>query len=189
MKLPALPRMKARICNSHTTGRVYIKSDGTPWRPIIHIRDITTSILSVLEAPREMIHNEIFNVGRANENYRISELAQIVVETVPGCHTDYAPDGGPVRRCYRMNCDKIYRLLPGFRPQGTARKGAQELYGAYRAAKLTFADIESGRSTRIAQIKKLIKSGELDSSLHWTDSGNTFPTKASIPAFPTRNAK
>jgi nucleoside-diphosphate-sugar epimerase len=119
--------MKARICDSHTTGRVYIKSDGTPWRPIIHIRDITASILSVLEAPREMIHNEIFNVDRANENYRISELAQIVVETAPGCHTDYALDGVPDRSCYRMNCDKINRLLPGFRPQWTARKGAQEL--------------------------------------------------------------
>src|SRR5271156_223795 len=175
------------VVGAYTTGRIYIKSDGTPWRPIIHIRDITASILSVLEAPREAIHNEVFNVGRAEENYRISELAQIVVETVPGSHVEYAADGGPDKRCYRINCDKIYRLLPSFRPQWTARKGAQELYNAYRAAKLTFADIESGRYTRIAQIRKLIKAGELDSSLYWTYSGNTFPTKASIPAFPARN--
>lgn len=172
---------------AYTTGRVYIKSDGTPWRPIIHIRDIIAAVLSALEAPREAIHNQTFNVGRAEENYRISELAQIVVETVPGSRVEYAPDGGPDKRCYRINCDKIYRLLPSFRPQWTARKGAQELYDAYRAARLTFADIESGRYTRIAQIRKLIKSGELDSSLHWTDSGNAFPKKAGIPAFPARN--
>jgi nucleoside-diphosphate-sugar epimerase len=174
---------------AYTTGRVYIKSDGTPWRPIIHIRDIIASVVSVLEAPREAIHNQIFNVGRAEENYRISELARIVVETVPGSRVEYAPGGGPDKRCYRINCDKIYRQLPGFRPQWTARKGAQELYDAYRATGLSFADIESGRYTRLAQIRKLIKSGELDSSLHWTESGNTFPTKASIPAFPTGNIK
>jgi nucleoside-diphosphate-sugar epimerase len=172
---------------AYTTGRVYIKSDGTPWRPIIHIRDIIAAILSVLEAPKEAIHNEVFNVGRAEENYRISELAQIVAETVPGCRVEYAPDGGPDKRCYRINCDKIYRILPGFRPQWTARKGAQELYEAYRAAGLSFADIESGRYTRIAQIRKLIKSGGLDSSLYWTNSGSNLPTKASVPTFPPRN--
>jgi hypothetical protein len=136
-----------------------------------------------------MIHTEIFNLGRADENYRISELAQVVVKTAPGCHIEYAADGGPDRRSYRMNCDKIYRLQPDFRPQWKARKGAQELYDAYRAAKQTFAAIESESYTRIAQIKKLIKPGELDSSLHWTDSGNTFPTKARIPGFPTRTAE
>ena len=172
---------------AYTTGRVYIKSDGTPWRPIIHIRDITASILSALEAPREAIHNEIFNVGRAEENYHISELAQIVVETVPGSHVEYAPDGGPDKRCYRINCEKICRLLPGFCPQWTARKGAQELYEAYRAARLSFGDIESGRYTRIAHVRGLIKSGDLDSSLYWTDSGKDFPTKARIPAFPAKN--
>lgn len=171
-----------------TTGRVYIKSDGTPWRPIIHIRDITAAILAVLEAPKEAIHNEIFNVGRAEENYRISELAQIVTETVPGCRVEYAPDGGPDKRCYRINCGKIYRLLPSFHPQWTARKGAQELFEAYKAVGLSFSDIESGRYTRITQIRKLIKDGRLDSSLHWTHSGKTFPTKASVPAFPTKNS-
>lgn len=186
----ASPRLRLDIALNdlvawaYTTGRIYIKSDGTPWRPIIHIRDITAAIISVLEAPKEAIHNEIFNVGRAEENYRISELAQIVGETVPGCRVEYAPGGGPDKRCYRINCDKIYRVLSGFRPQWTARKGAQELYDAYRAAGLTFADIEQGRYTRITQIRKLIKEGQLDASLHWTESGNSFPTKASIPAFP-----
>lgn len=154
---------------AYTSGRVYIKSDGTPWRPIIHIRDIIAAMVSVLEAPREAIHNEVFNVGRTEENYRIRELADIVAQTVPGCRVEYAPDGGPDKRCYRINCDKIQRKLPGFRPQWTARKGAQELYDAYRAAGLKFADIERGVYTRITQIQKLMKAGQLDNLLRWTN--------------------
>ena len=100
----------------------------------MHIRDIIAAMLCVLEAPQRGIHNQTFNVGRTEENYRISELADIVAETVPGCRVEYAPGGGPDKRCYRVNCDKIRRVLPGFRPQWTARKGAQELYDAYRAA-------------------------------------------------------
>lgn len=175
------------VAGAYTTGRIYIKSDGTPWRPIIHIRDITAAMISALEADRQVIHNQVFNVGRAEENYRISELAQIVVETVPGSRVEYAPGGGPDKRCYRINCDRIYRLLPSFRPQWTARKGAQELYDAYRAIRLSLSDIESGRYTRIVQIRKLIKSGELDSSLHWADSGNAFPPKTGVPAIPGGN--
>jgi nucleoside-diphosphate-sugar epimerase len=170
-----------------TTGRVYIKSDGTPWRPIIHIRDIIAAIVSVLEAPREIIHNEIFNVGRAEENYRIRELAEIVAEVVPGCRIEYAPDGGPDKRCYRVNCDKIHRMLPSFQPQWTARKGVHELYESYRGVGLSFSDIESGRFTRISQIRKLLRAGELDSCLHWKDSGNVFPTNANAGAFPSGN--
>ena len=95
------------VASAFTSGRVYIKSDGTPWRPIVHIRDIIAAALAVLEAPREAIHNETFNVGQTEENYRIRELAAIVAETVPGCRIEYAPDGGPDKRCYRVSCDKI----------------------------------------------------------------------------------
>ena len=153
---------------AYTTGRVYIKSDGTPWRPIVHIRDITAAIVSVLEAPQHVIHNEIFNVGQTEENYRIRDLAEIVADTVPGCRVEYAPDGGPDKRCYRVNCDKIRRVLPGFRPQWTARQGAQELYEAYRAAGLSFADLELDRYTRITHIQKRMQAGQLDSSLRWS---------------------
>jgi nucleoside-diphosphate-sugar epimerase len=153
---------------AYTTGRVYIKSDGTPWRPIVHIRDITAAILSVIEAPQHIIHNEIFNVGQTEENYRIRDLAEIVAQTVPGCRVEYAPDGGPDTRCYRVNCDKIRRVLPGFRPQWTARQGAQELYEAYRTAGLRFADLELGRYTRITHIQKLMQVGQLDSALRWS---------------------
>ena len=171
---------------AHTTGKVYIKSDGTPWRPIVHIRDIIGAILSAFEAPREAVHNETFNIGRTEENFRIRELAAIVADTVPGCHVEYAPDGGPDKRCYRVNCDKIRRAIPAFRPMWTARKGAQELYDAYRAAGLKFEDIESGRYTRLTQISRLLKSGHLDASLRWTDCGITFPMKTRSEAYPGR---
>ncbi len=152
---------------AYTTGKVFIKSDGTPWRPIVHIRDIIAAILSVLQAPRDAIHNETFNVGQTEENYRIRELAAIVAETVPGCRVEYAANGGPDKRCYRINCDKIGRILPSFRPQWTARKGAQELYEAYRAVGLRYSDLESGRYTRIRHIQTMINIGRLDASLRW----------------------
>jgi nucleoside-diphosphate-sugar epimerase len=155
------------VASAYCTGKVYIKSDGTPWRPIVHIRDITAAILCVLDSPKESIHNETFNVGQTEENYRISELAAIVAETVPGCRVEYAPDGGPDKRCYRVNCDKIRRSL-GFQPQWTARKGAQELYDGYRAAGLTAEDLERGRYIRIHNIQRLLNAGRLDASLHWT---------------------
>lgn len=154
---------------AHTTGRVYIKSDGTPWRPIVHIRDITAAILSTLEAPQQVIHNEIFNVGQTEENYRIRDLADIVAEAVPGCRVEYAHDGGPDKRCYRVNFNKIRRVLPRFHPQWTARQGAQELYEAYRTAGLSFADLELGRYTRLTHIQKLMHAGQLDSSLRWSN--------------------
>lgn len=159
------------VAAAYTTGRIYIKSDGTPWRPITHIRDIIGAAIAVLDAPREAIHNETFNVGRTDENYRIRELADIVLETVPGCRVEYAPGGGPDKRCYRVTCEKIRRIVPGFQPQWTARKGAEELYEAYRAIGLTSKDIESGRYIRMRRIQDLLNSGDLESSLRWAHSG------------------
>jgi len=158
------------VASAYTTGRVYIKSDGTPWRPIIHIRDIIGAALAVLQAPREAVHNQTFNVGRTEENYRIRDLAAIVAETVPGSRVEYAPDGGPDRRCYRINFDKIRRLVPGFCPHWTARQGAHELYQAYRAVGLTREDVESGRYIRLKHIQRLMKDGQLDTSLRWNVS-------------------
>lgn len=155
------------VASAYTTGKIYIKSDGTPWRPIVHIRDITAAILAVLEAPWEAIHNQTFNVGQTDENYRIRDLAAIVAETVPGCRIEYAPDGGPDKRCYRVNCDKILRLLPGFQPLWTARRGAQELYEAYRAGGLTAQDVERGRYIRLKHIRGLFDAGSLDTTLRW----------------------
>ena len=159
------------VASAFTTGRILIKSDGTPWRPIVHIRDIIGAMLSVIEAPVNVVHNATFNVGQTTENYRISELADIVAETVPGCHIEYFPGGGPDKRCYRVNCDKIGRVLPNFRPQWTARKGAQELYDAYRSHGFTAEDMNSGRYFRIHSIQRLLGQGKLDASLHWKAQG------------------
>ncbi|MBE9138114.1 SDR family oxidoreductase [Nodosilinea sp. LEGE 07088] len=150
-----------------TTGRVYIKSDGSPWRPIVHIADISRAFIAVLHAPREVVHNEAFNVGRNEDNYQIRDLANIVKETVPGCEIEYALDGGPDKRCYRVNCSKILEVLPEFKPQWNARLGAQELYDAYQAVGLTLEDFEGPRYQRIAHIKKLLSDRRLDETLRW----------------------
>src|SRR5580765_2087533 len=166
------------VASAYTTGLVYIKSDGTPWRPIVHIRDIVAAAVAALAAPREVVHNQTFNVGRNDENFRIRELADIVAEIVPGCRVEYAPGGGPDLRCYRVNFDKIGRLLPAFRPQWTARRGAQELYDAYRAAGLTAGDMQRGRYVRIKEIHRLQKAGRLDVSLRWSRKGVETPVVA-----------
>ena len=149
-----------------TTGRVYIKSDGTPWRPIVHIEDISRAFIAVLEAPRELVHNQAFNVGRNQDNYRIRELAEIVQETVPGCQIEYAKDAGPDKRCYRVDCRKIEQL-PNFQPQWNARKGAEQLYAAYQKVGLTLEEFEGAKYQRIAHIKKLLSSEQLDDTLRW----------------------
>ena len=151
-----------------TTGRVYIKSDGTPWRPIVHIEDISRAFLAALDAPIEAIHNQAFNVGRTEENYQIRDLAQIVKETVPGCAIEFAADAGPDKRCYRADFSRIRKALPGFQPQWDARRGARELYEAYRKVELRLEDFEGARYKRIDHIQGLRASGQLDANLRWT---------------------
>ena len=155
------------VASAFATGRVYVKSDGTPWRPIVHVRDIAAAILSVLEAPIDLIHNETFNVGQTEENYRVSQLAEIVAETVPGCRIEYAPGGGPDRRCYRVNCEKIRRLLPAFSPQWTAGRGALELYQAYKGEAGRPGGFDCSRYFRVSHLRGLIDAGRLDASMRW----------------------
>jgi nucleoside-diphosphate-sugar epimerase len=153
-----------------TTGRVFIKSDGSPWRPIVHIEDISRAFCATLTAPREAIHNQAFNVGRSEENYQIRDLGEIVKETVPNCKVEYATDAGPDKRCYRADFSRIARVLPNFKPQWTARKGAQELYQAYQRVGLRLEDFEGPRYMRINHIQGLLASGRLDANLRWTNS-------------------
>lgn len=150
------------------TGRIYIKSDGTPWRPIVHIGDIARAFVAALTAPRDAVHNCAFNVGRTEENYRIRELAEIVKDTVPGCRIEYAPDAGPDTRCYRVDFSRIRTAVPGFRPEWNARSGAQELYEAYRRVGVTVADFEGPRYKRIDHIERLLVSRALGADLRWT---------------------
>jgi len=151
-----------------STGKVLIKSDGTPWRPIIHIEDISRAFIAALNAPREVVHNQAFNVGRNDQNYRIRDIADIVKETVPGCEIEYAEDAGPDKRSYRVDFSKIAEKLPEFQPQWDARKGAQELYEVYKQHGLMLDDFEGPKYKRIDHIKQLLSDGKLDSSLRWT---------------------
>lgn len=173
------------VAAAYATGRIYIKSDGSPWRPIVHIRDIIGAMLAVLESPKEIVHNQTFNVGLTEENFRIRDLAAMVAEIVPGSRVEYAPDGGPDKRCYRISCDKIRRVLPNFRPQWTARKGAQELYDAYRAAGLTKADLDTNRYIRMNHIQRLLKSGQIDSTLRFVAPAGT----AGVGGAPSRSSR
>ena len=152
-----------------TTGQVYLKSDGTPWRPVVHVEDIARAYVAVLNAPRELIHDEPFNVGSTAENYQVRDLAEIVREVVPNCKLEYAPGAGADARCYRVDCNKIARTLHDFKPQWTARRGIEELYRCYKDAGLTKDDFESARFMRIAHIRKLVDDGLLDDELKWRD--------------------
>jgi len=147
------------------SGQIYIKSDGMPWRPIVHIEDISRAFVAVLEAEDDLVRGEAFNVGQTSENYRVRDLAEIVGQVVPNCRIQYASDASPDTRCYRVNCDKIVRTLPAFRPQWTARKGAEQLYQAFVANGVTVEDFEGPRYKRIAHIRQLISTGVIDSSL------------------------
>jgi nucleoside-diphosphate-sugar epimerase len=152
---------------AYTTGLVYLKSDGTPWRPVVHIEDMALAFVAALHAPRELIHNEAFNVGRPEENYRIRELAEIVAEVVPGSRVEFAEGASADKRNYRVDSSKIARTLPEFKPQWTARKGAQELYEAYQRVGLQLEEFEGPRYRRIDHIKMLIADGRLDDRLRW----------------------
>jgi nucleoside-diphosphate-sugar epimerase len=148
-----------------TTGEVYLKSDGTPWRPLVHIEDIARAMLAVCEAPREKIHLKAYNVGRSAENYRIRDVAAIVEEVVPGGRVVFADTAGPDKRNYRVDCDRIAEEIPGFRPVWTVRKGVEELYLAYVAAGLTKEELIGSRFQRIQRIQQLMADGLLDVTL------------------------
>ena len=151
-----------------TTGKVWLKSDGTPWRPLVHIEDISRAFLAVLEAERSVIHNEAFNVGSTAENYQIRQVAEIVSEVVPDTEVTFAPNACSDKRNYRVNCDKFWNTFPEFRPQWTVRKGVEQLYRVYRDHALGSDDYEGPVYKRIAHIKWLIEQELLTEELRWT---------------------
>ena len=155
---------------AHTEGRVHIKSDGSPWRPVVHVEDISRAFLATLEAPREVVHNQTLNVGRSEENYRIRDLAEIVQEVVEGSTVDYATGDGPPARSYRVDFSKIQGLLPDFKPQWDARSGAEQLHAAYGSMSLALDDFEGPRYKRVEHLKQLLDSGRVDPTLRWRDS-------------------
>ena len=148
-----------------TTGQIFLKSDGTPWRPIVHVEDISRAFLAVLTAPEDLVFNQAFNVGQSAHNYQMRDLAEIVAEVVPNCEIAYAADAGPDKRSYRVNCDKIASTLPEFKPQWDARKGAEQLYAAYKASALTLDEFEGPRYQRIGHIQHLVDTRIVDETL------------------------
>lgn len=154
-----------------TTGNIRLKSDGTPWRPIVHIEDISRAFIAALEAPAEKVFNEAFNVGQTSHNYRIRDLAEIVADVVPDCRVELVEGAGPDKRSYRVSFEKIRQTLPQFKPQWDARMGAEQLYRAYRSSGLRLEEFEGPRYQRISHISKLLEDRVLDSDLrYWQPS-------------------
>ncbi len=151
-----------------TTGQVRILSDGSPWRPLVHVADISQACAVVLAAPREVIHAEAINIGRNGENYQIRDIAEIVGRVVPDSEVTFAAGGEPDTRDYRIDFSKARELLPDFDPQWTVQRGAEELYAAYTANGFSTEDFEGGRYFRIRTIQSHIEAGRLDADLRWS---------------------
>jgi nucleoside-diphosphate-sugar epimerase len=150
---------------AYATGEVLMRSDGTPWRPLVHIEDIARAFLGLLEAPRELVHGEAFNIGADEENYQISEIARIVEEVVPGARIAFAQGAGPDKRSYRVSFAKLERAFPELHPRWTVRASAEQMLGAYRDHELRIEDFEGSRFMRIARLKELLSEGKLDEEL------------------------
>lgn len=167
------PRLRADLVVNNlvgyamTRGDVFIKSDGSPWRPLVHIEDISRAYLALLEAPREQVHNQAYNVGRSQENFQICEVADLVQEIVPNSDIRYAEDGGPDPRCYRVNCGKLEQTVPGYRPRWTLRDGIAQLYDAYLAYGLDYERFTGPHFLRIKSIKQFQEDGWVDQDLRW----------------------
>ncbi|MGH2683940.1 MAG: NAD-dependent epimerase/dehydratase family protein, partial [Actinomycetota bacterium] len=151
-----------------TTGEVLMKSDGTPWRPLVHVDDIGRAFIAVLEAPREVVHDEAFNVGRTEECYQVRDVAAIVERAVPGSRIAFSADAGPDLRNYRVSCEKLAAMVPAFRPRWTVSEGVDQLRDAYRDVGLTVDDLTGPGLQRIRCVVGLKGRGELDGSLRRT---------------------
>jgi nucleoside-diphosphate-sugar epimerase len=150
-----------------TTGKVMMKSDGTPWRPLVHIGDISRGVIAALTAPADAVRNQAFNIGRTQENFRIREVAELVAQVVPNCEVSFAAGASPDARNYRVDFTKAETQLPGYTPQWTLRAGIEELYAAYKSHGMTEAEFLGPRYYRLKVIRGRLERGELDSNLRW----------------------
>ncbi len=153
---------------AYTTGKIRIMSDGTPWRPAVHVEDFSQAFIACLEAPKDLVHNEAFNLGRIDANYQIKEMASVVKKVVPGCEVEYTYEHGPDSRTYRVSFEKIATRLKGyFKPKWDIEHGTLELYKAYKAHGLTNEEFAGNKYIRLNQLKQLSEQGLLDSNLFW----------------------
>jgi nucleoside-diphosphate-sugar epimerase len=158
------------------TGEVLMQSDGTPWRPLVHIEDISRAFLGLMQAPREQVHGEAFNVGADEENYRIRDIAQIVEEVVPSSRVVLAEGAGPDRRSYRVSFAKLQRAFPELHPRWTVHASAEQMLAAYRDNGLGIEDFKGSRFMRIARLKELLAAGRLDETLRWANHDSVAAT-------------
>lgn len=166
------PRMRFDIVLNNlsglawTTGEIKMISDGMPWRPLVHVNDISKAIFCVLNAPRDVVHNEIFNVGDTDENFRVKEIAQIVSEAFPGCEISFGDSGGD-NRSYRVSFEKINNNLPGFSCEFTAEKGAEQLHKIFSKINMDDETFDFRAYTRLEQLKYLLSTEQLNEDLYW----------------------
>lgn len=180
----ASPRMRFDIVLNNlaglawTTGKIAMTSDGTPWRPLVHALDIAKSIVCALEAPREVVHNQVFNVGHSDHNYRVREIAETVGAVFPGCTVTFGEPGGD-NRSYRVNFDKIATELPGYSSDWNAERGARQLHEVFNAIDLDEETFTGRGHTRLKQLEHLMRTKQLDADLFWT---TPVATNAEHPA-------
>ena len=153
-----------------TTGQVRLESDGSPWRPLVHIEDISRAFLAMLEAPRELVHDQAFNVGRTQDNVQIRDIAEMVRDAVPGSALTFADGAGPDLRNYRVDFAKLDETFPGLGLRWTVRDGVEELIGAYAKYGLTHDDFTSARYVRLRRIRDLLAENAIDEMLRWKES-------------------
>jgi nucleoside-diphosphate-sugar epimerase len=168
----ASPRMRFDIVLNNlsglawTTNEIKMTSDGTPWRPLVHALDIAKSIICTLEAPRDIVHNQIFNVGDTSNNYRVKEIAEIIADVFKGCKLSFG-DSGADNRSYRVSFEKINTQLPGFKCEWNAQRGAQQLYDLFKQIDMTKEVFESRGFTRLKQLEYLIRTQQIDKDFFW----------------------
>ncbi len=169
----ASPRMRFDIVLNNlaglawTTKEIKMTSDGTPWRPLVHALDICKSIACALEAPRDIIHNQIFNVGDTSNNYRVKEVAEIIADVFVGCSLSFGEQGAD-NRSYRVSFEKINSTLPGFKCDWDAKRGAEQLYKLFQQIDMTKETFESRGFTRLKQLEYLIRTQQIDTDFFWT---------------------
>jgi len=179
----ASPRMRFDIVLNNLAGlawsygRIAMTSDGTPWRPLVHVRDICHAVVCALEAPREAVHGQVFNVGHNDANYRVRDIAGIVRETFPGCEVTFGQSGGD-NRSYRVRFDKIHERLPGFRCAYDARAGAVELRDVFARIDMQSSTFEARPFTRLRQIEYLLRTRQIDDDFFWCPTSDRHATAA-----------
>jgi len=168
------PRLRADLvvnnllCWAFTTGKIRILSDGTPWRPVVHVEDVAQAFALALESPTDSVHNVAFNVGSEEENYQVRDLASFVHEAVPDCGVEYAEGGGPDPRSYQVDFGKIGKILPGFHRKRSVRDGVTDLLGVFRRNGMTLEDFQE-KFTRLAHLRNLIETKRLNGSFRWNE--------------------